>query len=114
MNKGNFLAVLLLLSTPALAEHGDPPAAGLPLVIDVRSLAEYQQVHIRQAVNIPYEQIAGRIAALAPDQNARIVLYCRSGRRSGIAEQTLRQLGYNQVENKGGLDDMRRIGYQTD
>ncbi len=113
MNKGAFLAALLLLSAPALADHGGPPAAGEPLVIDVRTAEEYQQAHVQQAVNIPYEQMAVRIAALAPDQNARIVLYCRSGRRSGIAEQTLRQLGYKQIENKGGFDNMRRIGYQT-
>lgn len=113
MNKAYFLAALLLLSAPALAEHGGPPAAGEPLVVDVRTAEEYRQAHIRQAVNIPYDRIAMQIAALAPDQNARIVLYCRSGRRSGIAEQTLRQLGYKQVENKGGLDSMQRLGYQT-
>ncbi|MCC6136842.1 MAG: rhodanese-like domain-containing protein [Candidatus Contendobacter sp.] len=114
MNKVGFLAVLLWLSTPALADHGSPPAAGEPLVIDVRTAEEYQQTHVRQAVNIPYDRIAMQIAALAPDPNARIVLYCRSGRRSGIAEQTLRQMGYKQVENKGGLDNMQRMGYQTD
>jgi len=47
------------------------------------------------------------------DRDAPIVLYCRSGRRSGIAEQTLRQLGYRQVENRGGLHDMQRSGYHT-
>ncbi len=114
MNKANILLALLLIPTPALTEHGGPPEAGQPLVIDVRTAEEYQRAHIRQAVNIPYDRIAMQIAALAPDQNARIVLYCRSGRRSGIAEQTLRQLGYKQVENKGGLDDLRRAGYQTD
>lgn len=114
MNNANILAALLLISTPALAEHDGPSEAGQPLVIDVRTAEEYQQAHVRQAVNIPYDRIAMQIAALVPDQNARIVLYCRSGRRSGIAEQTLRQLGYKQVENKGGLDDVRRAGYQTD
>ena len=60
------------------------------------------------------DEIAGRIAAVAPDRDRRIVLYCRSGRRSGIAEQALRQMGYRQVENKGGLNDMLQNGYQTD
>ena len=114
MNKAYFPAALLLFATSALAVESGPPEVGQPLVIDVRTAEEYQQAHVRQAVNIPYDQIATRIASLAPDQNTRIVLYCRSGRRSGIAEQTLRQLGYKQVENKGGLDDVRRAGYQTD
>lgn len=108
-----FLAALLF-ALPALADHGGPPVPGRPLVIDVRTADEYQQSHVSEAVNIPFDEIAGRIAAFAPDRETRIVLYCRSGRRSGIAEQTLRQLGYRQIENKGGLPDMRRDGYRTD
>jgi phage shock protein E len=113
MNQWTGLFAALLFSVPALAYHGDPPAPGEPLVIDVRTPDEYQQEHVRSAINIPYNEIASRIAAVAPDHDARIVLYCRSGRRSSIAEQALRQMGYRQIENKGGLDDMLRGGYQT-
>jgi len=114
MNKAGLAAMLLLFSIPAPADHGGPPAPGQHLIIDVRTVNEYRQEHIRQSVNIPYDEIAGRIAAFAPERDARIVLYCRSGRRSGIAEQTLRQLGYRQIENRGGLNDMQRSGYRTD
>jgi phage shock protein E len=114
MNKAGLAAMLLLFSIPAPADHGGSPAPGQSLIIDVRTVGEYQQEHVRQSVNIPYNEIAGRIAAFAPDRDARIVLYCRSGRRSGIAEQTLRQLGYRQIENRGGLNDMQRSGYRTD
>lgn len=113
IKRAGFLS-MLLFAVPALADHGGPPVAGQPLVVDVRTGDEYRQGHVRQAINIPYDEIAQRIAAFAPDRDARIVLYCRSGRRSGIAEQTLRQLGYGRIENKGGLDDMRRDGYRTD
>lgn len=106
------LLVVLLFSIPALAEHGDPSAPGQPLIIDVRTADEYRAGHVQTAINIPYDEIAGRIAALAPDHDARIVLYCRSGRRSDIAEQALRQMGYRQIENKGGLNDMLQNGYQ--
>ncbi len=105
--------VLGLLSMPAFADHGGPPPSGQPLIIDVRTTNEYQQGHVRQSVNIPYNEIAQQIAHVAMDRDTRIVLYCRSGRRSGIAEQTLRQLGYRQVENRGGLHDMQRSGYRT-
>lgn len=108
-----FLAALLF-TIPVLAERGAPSLSGQPLVIDVRTAGEYRQSHASAAINIPYEEIADRIAAFAPDRDARIVLYCRSGRRSGIAEQALRQLGYRQVENRGGLHDMRRDGYRID
>jgi phage shock protein E len=114
MKKARLATTLLLFSIPALAHHGGPPAPGQPLIIDVRTVNEYQQEHIRQSVNIPYDEIAGRIADFTSDRNAPIVLYCRSGRRSGIAEQTLRQLGYHQIENRGGLNDMQRSGYRTD
>ena len=108
-----YALALLLWVSPVMAEHGSP-VAGQPLVIDVRSEAEYRQEHVREALNIPHDEIAGRIAAVAPDRATPIALYCRSGRRSGIAEQTLRRLGYRQIENRGGLDDMRRDGYRTD
>jgi phage shock protein E len=112
--QASLLAILLVFSIPALTEHGGPPAPGQPLLIDVRTPDEYRSAHVRTAVNIPYDEIAGRIVAVAPDRNIRIALYCRSGRRSSIAEQTLRQLGYSQIENKGSLDNMLRGGYQTD
>ena len=106
-----FFWMVLLASLPALAGHGGPPVPGQPLIIDVRTIDEYQQGHVREAVNIPFDEIATRIVALAPDHDTRIVLYCRSGRRASIAEQTLRQLGYQQVKNQGGLSDMLRNGY---
>jgi len=114
MNKWAGFFAALLFSVPALADHGGPPAPGQPLVIDVRTAGEYREGHVREAVNIPYDEIAGRIAGFAPDHDARLVLYCRSGRRSGIAEQALRQMGYHQIENGGGLHDMLQNGYRTD
>ncbi len=114
MKKLTGLLAALLFSILALAGPNSPPIPGQPLIIDVRTAEEYRAEHVREAINIPYDEIAAHIAAVAPDRDSRIVLYCRSGRRSGIAEQTLRQMGYRQVENKGGLSDMRQSGYQTD
>ena len=37
-----------------------------------------------------------------------VILYCRSGRRSGIAQETLQRLGYTRVENYGSLDAARQ------
>ncbi len=114
MNKTMIFLAALSFAAPTLAEHGGQPVSGQPVVIDVRTADEYRQSHVSAAVNIPFDEIADRIAAFVPDRETRIVLYCRSGRRSDIAEQTLRQLGYRQVENKGGLHDMRRGGYRID
>lgn len=94
------------------AEARKLAAAGVK-VVDVRTAVEFAMGHVPGAVNIPFDEMEKRHAELGP-ASTPVLLYCRSGRRSGIAEQTLRQLGYSQVENKGGLDDMLRGGHQTE
>lgn len=78
--------------------------------IDVRTPEEFQSGHIDGAVNIPVEQIAEKIAQAAPDKNAPINVYCRSGRRSEIALQELQKMGYTQVSNQGGYQDLIQKG----
>ena len=75
------------------------------VVIDVRTPEEFAGGHVEGAINIPYDTITPNLPALArigKDEN--IVLYCRSGRRSGIAMQTLASQGYRNLRNGGGLD----------
>ncbi|WP_298444974.1 rhodanese-like domain-containing protein [uncultured Ferrimonas sp.] len=74
-------------------------------LIDVRTSAEFAAKHLEGAHNLPFDQIGATIASLKLDQAKPIVVYCRSGRRSGIAEQTLAQQGYL-VYNGGGLAEM--------
>lgn len=73
--------------------------------IDVRTADEFAEGHVSQAINIPHEQIAEGIAQLGLDKDQPIYLYCGSGRRAGIAMADLQELGYQQVENLGGLED---------
>jgi len=75
--------------------------------IDVRSVDEYQSGHVSQAVHIPHTEIATRIEEVTRDKDAEIFVYCRSGRRSGIARETLIDLGYTNVVNAGGIEDAR-------
>jgi phage shock protein E len=67
-------------------------AAGVK-VVDVRTPAEFQAGHVPGAVNIPFDQMARRSGELGPPSTP-LVLYCRSGRRSGIAVGTLKQQGF--------------------
>jgi phage shock protein E len=76
-----------------------------PLIIDVRTEAEWNNGHIEGAILIPYELIGGKIGAVAKDKSRRIYVYCRSGRRSQIAKETLEKLGYKDVVNLGSLED---------
>jgi len=75
--------------------------------IDVRSAEENRLDGIPGDPNIEYDRIGAAIGALVPDKSTEIVLYCRSGRRSGIAMETLRQLGYTHVRNAGGVAEAR-------
>ncbi|BDG06007.1 rhodanese-like domain-containing protein [Anaeromyxobacter oryzae] len=76
--------------------------AGGARLVDVRTPQEYAEGHPAGAVNIPYDEIARRAAELGgPDTG--VVVYCGTGRRSGIAAHTLRDLGYTSVY------DMQRV-----
>lgn len=74
------------------------------LWIDVRTTDEFNAGHIEGAVHIPYEEIAARISEVTIDKDAIIHLYCRSGNRSGIAQQTLQAMGFKNAVNEGGYD----------
>ena len=77
------LALCLALVIPLAA------VAANPLWIDVRSASEFDTGHVSDALNIPYNEIAEEIKLLDLDKDAVIYVYCRSGRRSGIAKETL-------------------------
>ena len=65
----------------------------------------------RAFAHVDRDRIAGEIAALVPDKTALVILYCRSGRRADTALQTLRAMGYERLQNLGGLEDAQeRLG----
>jgi rhodanese-related sulfurtransferase len=69
------------------------------LLIDVRTPGEYASGHIPTADNIDYREIGDRMAD--GDRSVPVVLYCRSGSRSGRAARTLSRLGYTIVDFGG-------------
>lgn len=75
--------------------------------IDVRTPQEHAESSISGHPNIPHGQIADRIDSLVSDKDATLYLYCASGRRAGVARETLEQLGYSNVINVGGIADAR-------
>jgi phage shock protein E len=79
------------------------------LIIDVRTVEEWNGGHIEGALLIPYDQIDKNIGTVAKDKSKRIYLYCRSGRRSAIARETLSKMGYKDVVNLGTLEDAAKI-----
>ncbi len=62
--------------------------------------------------SVPYDQIEQRIAQLPSDRRAPIFVYCRTGRMSTIAAETLVRLGYTNVWHlEGGFNAWERAGF---
>ena len=80
--------------------------------IDVRTADEFNAGHLKGSLNIPVDKIASQIASVEPNKNAPINLYCRSGRRAETARQTLIGMGYTNVVNHGGYEDLVKQGYR--
>lgn len=82
------------------------------LLLDVRTREEFRSGHIEGAVNVPIGELDARMHELDAltdgDRSAPIVVYCSSGRRSGIAKEKLLAAGYDQVTNLGGIEDWYR------
>ncbi|MBU1312242.1 MAG: rhodanese-like domain-containing protein [Gammaproteobacteria bacterium] len=76
--------------------------------LDVRSAEEFAAGHLSGAINIPHTEVAQRINELKLAKDADIALYCKSGRRAGIAMETLQQLGYTNLSNHGGYDTLKQ------
>ncbi|MDP2560198.1 rhodanese-like domain-containing protein [Psychrobium sp. 1_MG-2023] len=76
------------------------------LLIDVRTAQEYAQGHIKGAINIPFDQAVTLFKQLEVRKNRKVVLYCRSGNRSGKALKALTKQGYTQLHNGGGYQSL--------
>ncbi|GAB7220355.1 rhodanese-like domain-containing protein [Vibrio comitans] len=78
------------------------------VVIDVRTPQEFNGGHLDNAVNIPVADLS-RADLSFVDKDEQIVVYCRSGNRSGNAKQILLTKGYKHVHNGGGLQMMLSV-----
>jgi phage shock protein E len=74
-------------------------------VVDVRETGEFAGGHFDGAINIPLGIIPLRLDEFKA-MSGPIVVYCRSGNRSGMAQMLLKQAGLTEVYNGGGLHDM--------
>lgn len=75
------------------------------ILLDVREADEYAQGHIPNARLMPLGTIAKQAPTDLPDRDAKLMVYCRSGRRSKMAADTLLTLGYTHVLDMGGILD---------
>ena len=75
------------------------------IVLDTREQDEFDEGHIPGAILIPYTEIDNKAEEMLPDKDKLILVYCRSGRRSKIAAESLAKLGYTNVKEFGGIID---------
>lgn len=84
------------------------------VVVDVRTPDEYAAGHIDGAINIDVESPAFDAQLAKLDKNATYVVYCHSGRRSGIATGKMGDAGFASVYNlQGGISDLASAGGQV-
>lgn len=75
------------------------------LIVDVRTVGEYQSGHFPGALNIPVDQVEKRISEFG-EKDKPIIVYCASGGRSGSAKSYLESIGFTNITNAGGLSNM--------
>ena len=77
------------------------------IILDVRTIAEYNEGHIPNAICIPNETIGNNTISELPDKEQLILVYCRSGNRSKQAAEKLKKLGYTNLIEFGGIIDWK-------
>lgn len=71
-------------------------------LVDVRTPAEFANGHLPGAINIPVQELERRMGELERKEQP-VVLYCRSGHRSGRAARMLKSNGYASVHDLGAM-----------
>ena len=80
-------------------------------LVDTREPHEYEEAHIEGGRLVPPALLRDEIASVVPDLSQRVILYCRSGNRSGKAAQEMSELGYENVANvDGGILEWQEQG----
>ncbi len=82
-------------------------------VLDVRTLGEWDEYHAPNTTLIPLDELETRVNEVPRDK--QVVLVCRSGNRSQVAYDILKQAGFdNMTSMSGGLKAWRSAGYPTE
>ena len=72
-----------------------------------RTPQEYAEGHVKGSVNIPLDKVASNLKKF--DGKNQIVVFCRSGNRSGQAKAILNQNGYTNVVNGGTFYEVNEM-----
>lgn len=100
------------LATESAFEAVSESESTAPIYLDVREAEEWAEGHVVGALHIPLSHVLnGEISAIPQDQPVHV--YCRSGRRSGLAVEALQQAGYTNVINAGRFSQLENVETAT-
>lgn len=111
------LALVMFFRSRVSAEGAISPAQAANLIkvtknlqlIDVRTPAEYADGHLAEATLLPLQELEERWTEI--DKGKPVLLYCRSGHRSGMALKILNDKGYAQAKHmEGGINAWKAAG----
>ncbi len=69
------------------------------MLLDVRSIQEFEEGHLDNAVSLPVYEINKKYKEILPNKSQNIIVYCSTGHRSAKAQKLLKKLGYEKVYN---------------
>ena len=72
------------------------------VLLDVRTAEEYTEGHIEESLNLPLQNIE-QVVSIIKDKETPLFVHCRSGGRSATATAALKQMGYTNVNDIGGI-----------
>ena len=94
------------------AQAADFAALQEPLILDVRTPAEFKRGHLPQAVLIPVQELQRRIAELSAYRQQDILVYCATGNRSTVASKIMLDKGFTRIANlRYGIVDWQQRRY---
>lgn len=77
-------------------------------LLDVRTVKEYEEKHLKNAINIPVQQLDHSLSRLEKVKSKPIIVYCRSGSRSIKASRILEANGFTPLNVEGGIIELIR------
>lgn len=116
------LGLVMFFGSAALASPGETPispadlaarigAPNAPVIVDVRTPGEFQAGHLAGAINIAHDEVENRWQATGSERDDEVILYCGTGRRARLAQQTLETMGYYHTRVlEGGVEAWKKAG----
>lgn len=101
------MGILSVLFGMGMAQNVYANSEGF-VVMDVRTADEFKESHVKDAINIDIRERSFKDQLSKLDKNKIYKVYCRSGNRSGQAERIMKEMGFKDVENIGGLGQAAR------